>query len=166
MKGLQWKMPALALVLFILALPSLQRANEGLSREIEQAKLKLAGVEDLMRHREDYLNWQQQVEAQGESLWGSPDPSNFVGELQLISDQVGTSILNIRPIAQESSKTRGTIGVEVEMEGDMKSVARFIYEALSLPGLVRLEQINLSDAGRGEHVISAHLYLSRRLRSV
>jgi len=162
MKRVQWQVAAAVLALTLLFLPQFKNRTGEVDRQIRIAKRKLSVYQDLIKHRDDYERLQKELEAKGESLWGSFEPGDFVAELQQISDETQVPIRGIQPLAAGEGPARDSIGAQLEVEGDMRSIGQFIYSALELPGFVRIEKISLAEPRGESGGLAASILISRK----
>ena len=162
MTRLDWKIPAIALGLFILVFPTIREETEKADVQIKIVKARWAALQDLMEHREQYQHWQKEIAEKGESLWGSTEIGDFVAELQSVSGAAGVPLLYLRPRAQEGAGEIAAMDAEIGIEGNMSALGKFLYEVLRLPGLMTIEKLVLSEADRAQGTLSAQLLISRK----
>lgn len=162
MKSLNWKTPLLVILIFGVLFPKIKGSTESASEEIQRAKRKLVEAQDLVRHRQDYEKWREELEARGESVWGSSEIGDFLAELEAVSKKTGVSILNLKPYTFERSPSKNSIGAALEIEEEMKSVGKFLYEILRLPGAIAIERLSISEPIGASHRLSVELVVSRK----
>lgn len=159
-----WKVPFILAGLFFLISPTITKRTDHLDAAIEQQKAQLAVIKEVNQHQSEYQKIKSEMESKGESSWGSREVSDFLAELQNVSSKTQTSLIYLRPAAESGPPEEKKISAEVSLESDMKTVAKFLYEALELPGLMSIDRLTLS----GEDVpgrVSAQIYLSRKFPS-
>ena len=164
MKIKMWQLTLALAILFLILFPRLHTASRGADAQIEKAKSELLFVQGLKANRHRYEDLQRDLEKRGEILLGSSEIGDFLSELETVSKNTGVPISNSQPhhFGEGDSGAQNAIGAELEIEGAMTSLMRFVYETLRLPGVVTVERLSLSP-NRNNIALISQVLVSRKV---
>ncbi len=88
--------------------------------------------------------------------------SAFLSEIESLSGK-GIRITNIKPRAIDEKGTYKSMFIELDLEGEIISLSRFIFDLYQSPMLLELEQFDLSPKAQEAELIKGHMVVSRIL---
>lgn len=84
----------------------------------------------------------------------------FLREVESLSRDA-VRITGMKPLRAEDGKDFSLISIEIDVEGDMAPLGRFIYEIYRSPMLLDVEQLDLGPSGADPGMVQGHLVVSR-----
>lgn len=142
-----------------LLLPMLKRSSDEKFSRVRAAKKEWAFLEYLKVHAGDLSQREAEIQKGGALAGG--DINEWIPELETLSKKNRLEIIKMMPSPASREEKEKSLQVEIELQGDMDSLGRFMFEVLELPGLVTIEKLVLREVDPAARVISAQLLLSR-----
>ncbi len=144
-----------------IVLPALERINV-LNREIDQKSFILKRHFKLINQGDSitsvYENYKQIL-----SKVVNPDEmtAQLFEEVKLSAGKYGLKVQKIKPLTLKQNTSYKKVALEVDLEGDFKSIFQFINMIENSASLIDINSLNLRSKARSSKLLRCRLALSR-----
>lgn len=134
-----------------------------LSKKIYEEERELLRLEKVLeikdRVESAYKTYEKQILAKGSD---EEEIADILREIESLSRPIGLRILNIKPLPIDDQGFYKKYTVQLETEGEMVRIGKFLYRLQTSPKLLEVQRIQLN-ARTGTELLRIHLLISRVL---
>lgn len=127
----------------------------GLKLEKSQKMLNLKS-----RIQRDYERYASSVRMTGSE---EEEMAKFLTEIESLARSSSVHISGIKPLPIKKVDFYKKYIVELEAEGDINQVSRFIYDIQNSPQLLKIDKFSLSTKGAGTNLLKCNILVSKVL---
>lgn len=135
-----------------------------LGEKIEERGLKLEKSRKILHLKEkiqgEYENYASSVKMQGSE---EEEMAKFLTEIESIARSSSVHISDIKPRPVKNADFHERYLVELEAEGDISQISRFIYEIQSSPQLLKIDKYSIGTKGAGTNLLRCRVIVSKIL---
>ena len=158
------KTVVLILVFFIFLFQgkTLLEKKEDTKAEILYRHNELAYQKGILAKKDDFLKKYEELQAQiGSQVKDSDEKINFlISELEINAKEEGLILNDVRPLPEEPSAGLKIVRVNIELEGELLNLTRFLHKILSRQEPLKIVHMALYQKIKGTQAISLDLELA------
>lgn len=135
-----------------------------LNEKISVSSLKLEKSRKILnlksRIQRDYENYASSVKMAGSE---EEEMAKFLTEIESLARFSSVHISGIKPLPIKKVDFYKKYVVELEAEGDIKQVSKFIYDIQNSPQLLKIDKFSLRTKGAGTNLLKCNILVSKIL---
>lgn len=135
-----------------------------LEDKIEEKSLKLDKSRKILNFKEkiqgEYENYASSVRMQGSE---EEEMAKFLTEIESIARASSVHISDIKPRPVKNAGFYETYLVELEAEGDINQISKFIYDIQVSPQLLKIDKYSIGTKGAGTNLLKCRVIVSKIL---
>lgn len=137
---------------------------KGIDKKIEANSLKLERNKKMIERKQsiqhDYDSYASSVKMAGSE---EEEMAKFLTEIESLARSSSVYISDIKPRPVKKVQFYKKYFVELDAEGDINQVSKFIYDIQNSPQLLKIDKFSLGTKGAGTNLLKCHLLVSKIL---
>lgn len=156
-----WGGSALILLAAWFAARSLSLRISELQSEIDSLRSNLSYEQGVLEKSDDFLSAYKKMPLRPAEIKDPDEKMGLLaGAIERLAKEENLSLNDIRPMPQSQSEEKSLLRMEVELEGEIAGISRFLHKTLSLPEFLKLERFRLAQKSPMSMKLKAELDLA------
>lgn len=135
-----------------------------IDKQLEVSSLKLERNQKMIARREkiqrDYNSYASSVKMVGSE---EEEMAKFLTEIESLARSSSVYISDIKPRPVKKVEFYKKYFVELDAEGDINQISKFIYDIQNSSQLLKIDKFSLGTKGAGTNLLKCHLLVSKIL---
>lgn len=137
---------------------------KGLDEKISLASLKMEKNRKILSLKEkiqsDYDNFASAIKKKSSE---EEEMAKFLTEIESLAQSSLVHISDIKPRSAKKTRFYDEYVIEVEAEGDISQVSKFIYDIQDSPRLLKIDKFSLGTKGAGTNLLKCNILIGKVL---
>jgi len=136
-----------------------------LGNEVKIARLKLKKSSEILKRRLHIINQYEKLSSFIQLERGSDEEeiAILLSEVERLASSAGTRITDIKPGVSKGSGYFRKFIVEIESEGDIDKISKFIYEVQNSTHILKIEKLSINMKGTRDRSLKVNMLVTKLL---